>query len=400
MRHRLVKSAAAVLLAVVTVTGVRLAGNTDYWRASFSRFVSWQSGRPIAVHGAMHLHLFTRSPRIEAELVTIGNPPWTKPGIMAEIAKLTVTFAPLLSHQSGLSLLRVDNAKLYFMRDGGGHANWQRVDPALSPGGPLPMIRELELTHTHLTLTDERLHLVYDGDLSIVGPDSAQSLQIEGSGTLNQHMVTFRLTGDSLPSAAPDNPYAFEFDERSSGSHITAHGALPRPFDVALFEASFDASGDDLRDLYYLVGTRLPNTGPFQAKGRLLHRGSETRFEDLQVLSGQSDVHGRVSFVTQKNGRTLLRADLGSTQLRLADVGLRAAGRDPHPAAPPTVFSDVQLITPAARRVDAIGRYSVRRLLLAQVEVSDLSAPFSITDGLVEAPEVSGICWAAVSCCI
>ncbi len=99
------------------------------------------------------------------------------------------------------------------------------------------MIRALELTHGHLTLTDERLHLAYDGDLSIVGPDSAQPLQMEGSGTLNQHAVTFHLKGDSLPSAAPDKPYAFEFDERSSGSHITARGSLPRPFDLALVDA-------------------------------------------------------------------------------------------------------------------------------------------------------------------
>ena len=391
MRQRLLKSAAAVLLAVVvTVAVVGLTLIAGYWRSSFIRFASWQIGRPISVRGALHLHVLTRSPRIEAEQVVIGNPPWTKPGITAEVAKLTVTFAPLLSRQTGFSLLRFDNARLYFMRDRAGHANWQRADPDKSPGGPLPTIRALELTHTHLTLTDERLHLVYDGDFSIDGSDSSQPLQMEGSGTLNQHTVTFRLKGDSLQSAAPGKPYAFEFDERSSGAHITANGSLPRPFDLGLIDAEFDASGADLRDLYYLVGISLPNTGTFQLKGRLVRRDTETRFEDLQAESGQSDIHGRVSLVTQKSGRTLLRADLSSTLLRLADVGLRAAGRDPHPDAPPKVFSDVQLITPATRRVDATGRYSARRLLLSKVEVNDLAAPFTIVGGLVEAPEVSG----------
>jgi hypothetical protein len=391
MRHRLVKSAAAVLLLIiVTVVGVLLAWNADLLRSSFIRFVSWQSGRPIDVRGALHLHLLTRSPRIEAEQVTIGNPPWTKPGITAEVAKLTVTFAPLLSHQSGLSLLKIDTAQLQFMRDSAGHANWQRVDPDKSPGGPLPMIRALELAHTHLTLVDERLHLVFDGDLSVVGPDSAQPLQMEGSGTLNQRAVTFRLKGDALPSAAPDKPYAFEFDERSSGTHFTAHGSLPRPFDLGLVDAEFDASGADLRDLYYLVGVSLPNTGTFHLQGRMVRRGSETLFDDLKVVSGQSDVQGRVSLGTQKSGRTLVHADLSSSLLRLADVGLRAAGRDPHPDAPPKLFSDVQLITPATRRVDATGKYSVRRLLLSRVEVTELSAPFTIERGLIKAPEVTG----------
>ena len=146
---------------------------------------------------------------------------------------------------------------------------------------------------------------------------------MEGSGTLNQHAVTFRLKGEALPSAAPDKPYAFEFDERSSGTHFTAHGSLPRPFDVGLVDAEFDASGADLHDLYYLVGVSLPNTGAFHLQGRMVRRGSETLFDDLKVVSGQSDVQGRVSLDTQKSGRTLVHADLSSALLRLADVGLR-----------------------------------------------------------------------------
>jgi uncharacterized protein involved in outer membrane biogenesis len=379
-----------LLLVLVTLAGVLLAWNADLLRSSFIRFVSWKSGRPIDVRGALHLHLLTRSPRIEAEQVTIGNPSWTKPGITAEVAKLTVTFAPLLSHQSGLSLLRIDTARLHFMRDGAGRANWQRVDPDKSSGGPLPMIRALELVHTHMTLSDERLHLVYDGDLSVVGPDSAQPLQMEGSGTLNQHAVTFRLKGDPLPSAAPDKPYAFEFDERSSGSHFTAQGSLPRPFDLGMVDAAFDANGADLRDLYYLVGVSLPNTGIFHLHGRMVRRGSQTLYSDLEAVSGQSDVRGQVSLDTQKSGRTLVHADLSSALLRLVDVGLRAAGRDPHPDAPPKLFSDVQLITPAARRVDVTGKYSARRLLLSRFEVSELSAPFAIERGLIKAPQVTG----------
>jgi hypothetical protein len=252
------------------------------------------------------------------------------------------------------------------------------------------MIRALELVRTHVTLSDERLHLVYDGDLSVVGPDSAQPLQMEGSGTLNQHAVTFRLKGDPLPSAAPDKPYAFEFDERSSGSHFTAQGSLPRPFDLGTVDAAFDASGADLRDLYYLVGVSLPNTGIFHLHGRMVRRGNETLFSDLKAVSGQSDVQGRVSLDTQKGGRTLVHADLSSALLRLVDVGLRAAGRDPHPDAPPKLFSDVQLITPATRRVDAAGTYSARRLLLSRVEVSELSAPFTLERGLIKAPQVTG----------
>jgi uncharacterized protein involved in outer membrane biogenesis len=159
---------------------------------------------------------------------------------------------------------------------------------------------------------------------------------------------------------------------------------------LGLVDAEFDASGADLRDLHYLVGVSLPNTGTFHLQGRMVRRGGETLFDDLKVVSGQSDMQGRVSLDTQKSGRTLVHADLSSALLRLADVGLRAAGRDPHPDAPPKLFSDVPLITAATRRVDATGKYSARRLLLSRVEVSELSAPFTIERGLVKAPEVTG----------
>ena len=126
-------------------------------------------------------------------------------------------------------------------------------------------------------LTDERLHLIYDGDLSIAGPDSPQPLRMEGSGTLNQHAVTFLLKADALPSAAPDKPYAFEFDEHSSGAHFTAHGSLPQPFDLDLVDAEFEASGADLRDLYYLVGVSCRTPPPFTCRAAW-HGGAARRF--------------------------------------------------------------------------------------------------------------------------
>ena len=333
MRRRWVYSAAvaAVLLAL-------LAGG---WRPLLLRLVSWQSGRRIEVRGALHLHVLTQSPGIEADQVTIGNPPWTKPGITAEITKLTVTFAPLLSGRSGPSLIEIDGARLRLERDVEGYANWQRSNPDQSAGQALPMLRALQVTHAHLSLADERLHLAYEGDLSIAGAPSADALRIEGAGTMNQHPVTFQFKGAALSSATPGKPYAFEFVERSSGVRFSAHGSLLQPFDMNQVDAEFAAAGADLRDLRNLLGVTLPNTGPFDLKGRLARRGSRTRY-DLEVTSGQSDVRGQITLDTPRTGRSRVQAELNSSVLRLADVGLRAAGRDPHPDAVPRLFSDVR----------------------------------------------------------
>jgi uncharacterized protein involved in outer membrane biogenesis len=389
MRHPLVKLAAAgSLLVFLSFTAVVLAWNAGYWTSGLIRLASWRSGRAIELRGRLRIHLFTRNPSLVADEVSIGNPPWSLPGITADIAKLTITFAPFIGSATGLQTITIDGAQLHLMRDSEGRANWQRMDPAKSQGRPLPMLRSLMLTNAHLVLVDERLHLAYDGGLSIAGPDSSQPLVMTGDGTLNQRAVSFRLTGDALPSASPRTPYAFDVDARSSDTHLSVRGSLPEPFDLTAVDASFEAHGDDLRDLYYLIGVRLPNTGVFRLQGRLARRGREVLYDNLKVTSGQSDVQGRIS-VTRRDGRARMQLDLTSTLLRLADVGLRAAGRDSRPTAA-LLFSDAPLITQALRRFDVEAKYTARRLLLSRIEVDDLSAPFTIEQGLVKATQVTG----------
>ena len=77
------------------------------------------------------------------------------------------------------------------------------------------------------------------------------------------------MTGDSLVGASHKTPYHFVFAERSSGSHLSGHGSLPRPFDFDLIDASFDAAGQDLKDLVYLTGVTLIDTGAFGCPANL-----------------------------------------------------------------------------------------------------------------------------------
>jgi AsmA family protein len=390
MQRRLVKAAAAVLLGIVALAaGVLFALDAGYLKTVFVRFVSWQIDRPLQVRGALHVRLMTRSPRIEAEQVVIGNPPWTPTGTAAEIGRLTLVFAPLFTHQSGLTLLDIDHAHLHLIRDAKGQANWTRRDPRKYPGGSLPLMRSLQVAHTRVELADDRRHLAYDGNVSIEGSDGSHPLQMEGTGTLNTHPVSFVLKGAPLGQTTAGKPYAFDFEEQSSGTHFTARGSLLHAFDMRDVDADFSARGGDLRDMYFLVGVKLPNTSTFEAKGGFSRRGDETRFAGLKVLSGESDMSGTLTFHSPPGGRTQAEVQLHSTLLRVPDLGLRAAGRDPHPDAPPHLFSDIDLITAAARQIDVRGKISVKRLMFSRIGLDEVSAPFSIERGKIKAPDVT-----------
>ena len=72
------------------------------------------------------------------------------------------------------------------------------------------------------------------------------------------------------------------------------------PFDLSLIDAEFEASGADLRDLFYLVGVSLPNTGTFHLQGRMVRRGSETLFEISRLYRAKAICRGGYRLTRKK----------------------------------------------------------------------------------------------------
>ncbi|HXP71289.1 MAG TPA: AsmA family protein [Candidatus Dormibacteraeota bacterium] len=269
-----------------------------------------------------------------AERVTIGSPPWASHGNTAEVGKITVVFAaPRLGQALVIERLQIEDATLHLFRDVTGHANWQLRNPDQNAPRALIVIRSLSMTDAHVLLEDAQRHRQFDGTVSAGdadGPQGEQPLRIEGKGQLNGRPVNFEITGDALRTASRAQHYAFKFSEHSSGSHLVAKGFLHQGFDLRTYDATFEASGADLRDMFYLTGTKLIDTGSYHLSGSLARHGYTSSFTDLTVKSGQSDLHGSVSIDSAK-GQLNVDADLNSQFLRLADFGLRAAGRDPEP---------------------------------------------------------------------
>src|ERR1700675_2249071 len=91
--RRALASTAVALTAVIAVVAVLSAAlDAGYLRGPFVRFLTAHAGRKIQVDGALETHFLSRHPRMTAERVTIGNPPWTPPGVTAEIEKIGLDF--------------------------------------------------------------------------------------------------------------------------------------------------------------------------------------------------------------------------------------------------------------------------------------------------------------------
>jgi AsmA family protein len=376
------------LLAVVGVIAAALllaaALDAGYFRGPVIGLLAARSGRSIQVTGSWQVHLLSRHPRLTAEGVIIGNPPWTAAGNMAEIGKVSLTLRlPGPRESLGIERLEMTAATLHLMRDAAGRANWQLTDPSKGGGKGLPLIHSLSIFNAQVELADARRHLQFKGTVSVGEPDGAllPSLQIDGTGQLNGRTDTFGITGDALAAASHDRPYRFTFVEHSSGSTLTGQGALLFPFKFDAIDATFEAAGEDLKDLYYLTGVTLVNTGRYHLTGSLARRGTNTTFGDLRATSGQSDVRGRIS-IDSATERSRLAVDLESTLLRVSDVGVRAAGRESETAVP-LLLSDAMINPDALRRSDAAVNFHALTVTMGRVSLQDVSARMDIERGIV-----------------
>ncbi len=372
--------------------------DAGHFRGSVIGFFAARAGRRIEVAGSLRTHILSFNPSITAERVDIGNPPWMPPGSTAKIGRLELVFdLPWKGRPFGIARLAMTEATLDLRRDARGRANWQWRDPAKAAGEGLPLIRSLSMRRARVRLADERRHLQFDGVISAgdtggtadaAGKGGLTLLRIEGSGRLNGRPATFAINGQALATASHDRPYRFTFAEQSSGSRLSGRGFLSRPFNFKLIDATFDAAGEDLKDLYFLTGVTLLNTGSYQLAGSVTRRGTESTFSNLHVKTGQSDLQGTVA-VDSSGARSQLKADLQSALLRTSDLGARAAGREDASKAR-TLLSDAELRPSAVRRGDASIDFHARRVEMGRIGLTDVAARVSIENGVVVAAPLTG----------
>jgi uncharacterized protein involved in outer membrane biogenesis len=117
-----------------------------------------------------------------------------------------------------------------------------------------------------------------------------------------------------------DRPYAFNADVRAGDTHITAEGAIRKPFDLSGWEADVHGTGGDLADLYYLIGLTLPNTPPYRLAGHVSRSGGRYEMNGITGRVGDSDLMGRFVVTHQNDGRPFLDGDFRSRSLDFDDL--------------------------------------------------------------------------------
>ena len=349
-----------VFLVVLLITAVVLDANADALRGPIARMATAHLGRAVHIDGRLQLHLLSWTPRIVVDQLRIANPDWVtpresagkaagtaRPGArspddaghraakaggeptdMVRIGQLQVSLSipALFKGELLLPYVGVDDSEIDLVRDAKQRANWDftphaAAKPSNEPTR-LPILGSLHLGRGHLVVSDEGRKLHFSGTVAAdqAANGGAQSLSLNGDGSINEEPFQLAARGDPLITAESHKPYTFESDIRAGRTKVKARITVTKPFDMGSVVADLSASGDDLADLYYLSGLALPNTAPYTVSGHLQRQGTSLQLTNFKGTLGNSDIHGTMSIETAKD-RPVLRGNLATGLLDIKDLG-------------------------------------------------------------------------------
>src|ERR1700722_1242128 len=130
VRRTLIGTAGTLAVLIVLAAALAAAVDAGRFRGPMIRYVARHTGRQISVEGGFEAHVLSFHPRVIAEHVAIGNPPWMPSGPTAEIGRLSKTIdLPGFGRPLGIEKLEMEAVTLHLVRDSTGHANWQWTNP-------------------------------------------------------------------------------------------------------------------------------------------------------------------------------------------------------------------------------------------------------------------------------
>lgn len=317
-------AAAAGAAILVAVAALAIAFDWNWFKGPIERQVSRVTGRPFAIHGDLAVDLGSVA-RLDAQDVSLGNTPWASSPHLARAdrVRLDVALWPLLAGRWIVPRIELVRPDLELERNDSGEANWA-LRKAAQPRRVVSF-DELVVREGTLRLREPRLKT----DLRVeveTGPRGAEdaSAPIIAKGTGRYRNGRFTLSGrvDSpLHLLEEGRAYRVEARAQAGATRVHVNGSLPVPIDPARFELQTEFVGQDLADLYPLLGWPLPESPPYRLRGWLGRDGRVIRYRDFEGSFGDSDLRGDLRIVLG-GPRIQANAVLASRHLDFDDLAV------------------------------------------------------------------------------
>lgn len=394
---------AAIALGVLGATIVVLAilFEWNWLRRPIERIVEWQTGRSFQIAGDLDVDL-GRVTTVRADALTFGNAAWSKVPVMAAVdrAELSVEMFPLIfRRETRIPRIHLTRPQLRLERGPEGTGNWVFGDRT---GERRTRYRDLRIDDGRLLFLDPARRTDLDIRLSTLRqatPEQPSAVELKGKGRWAGNALSLRgEVGSPLALRDTGRPYRIDLRATAGPTRAHARGTLTDPFRLRDFDLQLRLAGEDMEDLFPLIGIATPPTPPYRLDGRFRRDGDRWRYDGFTGVVGDSDLAGSAS-VTVGRARPLLNADLVSKRLDFDDLsgfvgappqtggGEASNGEQRSEAA--ALAADTRLLpdTPynltKLRAMDADVRWKAHRINAPGLPIEDMDAHLLLDAGLL-----------------
>lgn len=315
-------------------------------------------GVPVQLQGRVRTHLLWR-PRLEVEHLHIGSDArFGAPHLLdARQVSLAWHWGDLWRWQRGdrllLQRLQADQLDAHLMRIAGGDANWQlgaqdkppRTEEKSDPLGGLPRFGSLVVGQGQIAWKDA----VQDVDLDI-GVKGAEGEAVTGAAS--GYEATFKgryrtvpmdlqvRAGSTLPllqdpEAAPDAQWVpVRVAGTAASAKLLFDGQAAALLGTPRLDGALSFQGRSLAEVGRPLGITLPQTPPFDLRGRLSQDSGVWRLQASRATIGSSRLRGDLRFHQHTQPRRLT-GELTGPKLAFADLGPAIGGEGGTAPKPP-----------------------------------------------------------------
>lgn len=370
----------------------------NWFKGPVERRIEAATGREFRIEGDLEVDWAWMRPTVIADRVVLGNAEWAGAAELfrAERAEIRWALWPMLRGDWHLDFVRLQAPLLNLERDAQGRANWVFDDEAAGQDAvpsDLPRIDSLQVTDGRFELVESerktKLSVAVRSQPEAEGAEAREALVLSGEGRYRGNPFTLQGRIDSPLVLAEDGKrYRIDLEARAGATRARAFGGLDRPLQLQDFDLGFEISGDDMAQLYPLLGLAIPPTSAYALEGRLNRTGSVWSYRSMQGTVGDSDIAGLVS-VDAGRERTMLTAELESKNLDFDDLagfvgGTPRKGEGNRPTAPTRsgrLFPDRTYDVSKLRAMDADVRLRADRLNSPSLPLEAMDAHLVLTGG-------------------
>ena len=394
----------------MTVTGVVLAGlallfilfDWNWFKGPLERMVHAKTGRELDIGGNLDVDL-GRITTVKAENLRFANAAWSKEPTMAAADRAEIDFElwPLVfKRQARIPEIRLSAPDVRLENGPKGVGNWVFGDQS----GDNPMqFRRIWIDDGRLRFLNAAKKTDIDIEVNSATPtakDTAPPIDIKGKGRWTGN--AFKLSGRAeSPLELTNSSEPFNIDLKASAGPTNAHarGTLLDPFRMRDFDLQLALSGQNLEDLYPLIGIATPATPPYKFDGRLTRDRKTWHYDKFKGVVGDSDLAGSAA-VTVGRERPLLVADLVSQRLDFDDLagfigappetgGSEATNpelkaQSAKLAADTRVLPDAPYNLTKLRTMDADVRLKAHRINAPSLPLDDMDAHLKLNAGILQ----------------